>query len=181
VLPIAALASTVSLLFSGCVSSAGDTATPTPSEKAHELQIGVQLFMWPWDSIASECTEVLGPAGISWVLTSPPQEHVKGAAWWTVYQPVSYQLESRLGTRDEFAQMVQTCADAGVDVIADAVALQEVPIQFVLYVLSISILTTHFYPQKEASLYFAETVTDFCFLIKGRRCFYADLFAPAAN
>ena len=76
--------------------------------------------MWTWDSIAKEC-EFLGANGIDWVLTSPPQEHITGAAWWTVYQPVSYQIESRLGTREEFEQMVATCAQQGVDIIADAV------------------------------------------------------------
>ncbi|OJX94654.1 MAG: alpha-amlyase [Micrococcales bacterium 73-15] len=83
--------------------------------------VGVQLFQWTWDSIARECTDVLGPAGFGWVLTSPPQEHVLGEAWWTAYQPVSYLVESRLGTREEFAAMVTACREAGVDVIADAV------------------------------------------------------------
>ena len=76
--------------------------------------------MWPWDSIAAEC-EFLGEAGVDWVLTSPPQEHITGAAWWTVYQPVSYKIESRFGTREQFANMVATCSEQGVDVIADAV------------------------------------------------------------
>lgn len=76
--------------------------------------------MWPWNSIAKEC-EFLGDSGIDWVLTSPPQEHITGAAWWTTYQPVSYKIESRLGTRDEFKSMVDACKRAGVDVIADAV------------------------------------------------------------
>jgi alpha-amylase len=83
--------------------------------------VGVQLFQWNWDSIATECSDVLGPAGVGWVLTSPPQEHITGSAWWTAYQPVSYRIESRLGTRDQFASMVSTCHAAGVKVVADAV------------------------------------------------------------
>ena len=79
------------------------------------------MFQWPWTSIATECTDELGPAGIAWVLTSPPNEHIEGKQWWTSYQPVSYLIESKLGTRDEFAAMVETCAEAGVEVIADAV------------------------------------------------------------
>ena len=86
----------------------------------YESQVGLQLFMWPWDSIAGEC-EFLGAAGVDWVLVSPPQEHITGAAWWTVYQPVSYKIDSRLGTREQFAAMVSTCAEHGVDIIADAV------------------------------------------------------------
>ncbi len=83
--------------------------------------VGVQLFQWTWDAIAAECTDHLGPDGYGWVLTSPPQEHVLGAQWWTSYQPVSYRVESRLGTRAQFAAMVDACHAAGVDVVADAV------------------------------------------------------------
>ena len=100
---------------------AGLAACGAQGEEQDRSDVGVQLFQWTWDSIATECTDVLGPAGFDWVLTSPPQEHVLGEEWWTAYQPVSYQVESRLGTREEFAAMVSTCADAGVDVIADAV------------------------------------------------------------
>ncbi len=72
-------------------------------------------------AIATECTDTLGPAGYARVVTSPPQEHIVGEEWWTAYQPVSYRVESRLGTREQFAAMVETCHDAGVDVWADAV------------------------------------------------------------
>jgi alpha-amylase len=102
-------------LLTGCTPP---RVAPAPME-SHD--VGIQLFQWPWTSIATECTEELGPAGISWVLTSPPNEHIAGREWWTSYQPVSYLVESKLGTRDEFAAMVATCADAGVEVIADAV------------------------------------------------------------
>lgn len=83
--------------------------------------VGVQMFQWPWTSLAEECTAALGPDGIGWVLTSPPNEHIAGDAWWTSYQPVSYRIESRLGTREEFADMVGSCHDAGVDIVVDAV------------------------------------------------------------
>lgn len=79
------------------------------------------LFQWPWESIARECTETLGPSGYGYVQMSPVQEHITGEEWWLHYQPVSYQLESRLGTRAEFESMVQTCNEAGVEVIADVV------------------------------------------------------------
>lgn len=102
------------LLLGGC--TAGGSA-PEPAAP----DAGVQLFERPWTSIAEECETTIGPAGFGWVLTSPPQEHIAGDAWWTSYQPVSYQLESKLGTEDEFADMVARCAASGVDVIADAV------------------------------------------------------------
>lgn len=110
---IAVLAATT--LTASCVG--GDSKEEKPWNEA----IGIQLFMWNWESVATECEDFLGPTGIDWVLVMPPQEHIHGAAWWTHYQPVSYQLESRLGTRDGFADMVSRCNDAGVDVIVDAV------------------------------------------------------------
>lgn len=83
----------------------------------------VHLFEWPWDSVARECEEVLGPAGYAAVQVSPPQEHVllEGDPWWTRYQPVSYQLEGRSGTRDQFAAMVARCRQVGVGVYVDVV------------------------------------------------------------
>ncbi len=90
-------------------------------EEGPRSNVGVQLFMFPWTSIAEQCETTLGPAGYGWVLTSPPQEHITRDEWWVHYQPVSHQVESRLGTREEFAAMVETCHAAGVDVIADAV------------------------------------------------------------
>lgn len=86
-----------------------------------QSDVVVQLFQWNWPSIAAECTERIGPAGYGYVQTSPPQEEVVGPQWWTSYQPVSYKIDSRLGTRAEFAAMVQACHAAGVKVIVDAV------------------------------------------------------------
>lgn len=104
-------------LLAGCASQA-ETQAEQPAR--YESLVGVQLFMYNWDSIAKEC-EFLGQAGVDWVLTSPPQEHISGAQWWTLYQPVSYQLEGRLGSREDFQNMVSTCASHGVEIIADAV------------------------------------------------------------
>merc|ERR1719361_2040741 len=84
-------------------------------------QVIVHLFEWPWDSIAKECEEVLGPKGFCGVQVSPPMEHIQGGQWWTRYQPVSYKLESRSGNRGQFESMVQRCNAAGVNVIADFV------------------------------------------------------------
>ena len=95
-------------------------ADPGPAP-AGARDVGVEMFQWTWNALGRECTDVLGPAGYGWVLTSPPQEHVLGSQWWTAYQPVSYQVESRLGTREEFAAMVSACHAAGVQVVADAV------------------------------------------------------------
>ena len=77
--------------------------------------------MWNWQSVGKECRTHLGPAGFDWVLVMPPQNHIAVSQWWAHYQPVDYRIESRLGTRAEFAQMVSDCNAAGVKVIADAV------------------------------------------------------------
>lgn len=97
------------LALSGCA----------PSEAKSD--VGIQLFMFNWNSVATECEESLGPAGISWALVSPPQEHINQGQWWVHYQPVSYQIESRLGNREQFKEMVSRCNRVGVEIIADAV------------------------------------------------------------
>jgi len=81
----------------------------------------VQLFEWSWDAVAEECVTVLGPRGYCGVQVSPPQEHILGEEWWTRYQAVSYKLESRSGSREQFINMVNKCNDAGVMVLVDAI------------------------------------------------------------
>ena len=79
------------------------------------------MFQWNWNSVAAECTAFIGPAGYGFVQVSPAQESISGAQWSTSYSPVSYIIDNKLGTRDEYAAMVTACHDAGVLVIADAV------------------------------------------------------------
>ena len=49
---------------------------------------------------------------------SPAQEHVEGPEWWTDYQPVSYEVKSKRGDKIQYRNMIQTCHEAGVKVIA---------------------------------------------------------------
>ncbi|MCA9979972.1 MAG: alpha amylase C-terminal domain-containing protein [Anaerolineales bacterium] len=86
----------------------------------------VHLFEWKWSDVEQECVNFLAPKGFSAVQVSPPNEHidhkqVTDFAWWARYQPVSYQLESRSGTRQEFISMVNTCKQHGVDIYVDAI------------------------------------------------------------
>lgn len=118
--PALALPLVGALALAACTSEPADPAQ-LPATDGSGNDVGVQMFQWTWDALAAECTDVLGPAGYDHVLTSPPQEHVLGPQWWTAYQPVSYQVESRLGTREQFAAMVDACHAAGVDVWVDAV------------------------------------------------------------
>lgn len=81
------------------------------------------LFEWKWQDIANECENFLGPQGYAAVQVSPPQEHrlVQSFPWYQRYQPVSYKLESRSGSRADFVDMVKRCKNAGVDIYVDAV------------------------------------------------------------
>lgn len=112
---VAAITATVVTTSSPSAAPAARAAAPT--------DVIVHLFEWPWDSVASECQNVLGPKGFSAVQVSPPQEHVvlQGFPWYQDYQPVSYQLTSRRGDRAAFQSMVQTCHSAGVKIYVDAV------------------------------------------------------------
>ena len=81
----------------------------------------VTAFQQNWKSIAKECEQTYGPEGVKYVQVSPPEDHIKGTAWWTSYQPVSYNLNSKLGTEAEFKNMIQTCKAQKVGIIVDAV------------------------------------------------------------
>ena len=113
-----------SALIAGAVhatSAAQATDVAAPGKVITNASVGMQMFEWNWTSLTTECTNVLGPEGVDWILVSPPQESIQGTTWWVNYQPVSYKLENNLGTRDQFIAMVNACNAAGVEVIVDAV------------------------------------------------------------
>src|SRR4051794_21120390 len=89
--------------------------------------VSANLFEWNWPSVARECTQVLGPAGYGSVQVAPPQDSLQRQSlgngsdtvlhpWWEVYQPVDYNLTSRMGNEAQFRSMVATCRKAGVKV-----------------------------------------------------------------
>jgi alpha-amylase len=144
---LAGMATTVGTLALAVVLAAcqSSTATPTPSSAPPSASFApygspaagvealtyphrtvfVQLFEWKWTDVAEECEQWLGPHGFAAVQVSPPNEHavIDTAAnqfpWWERYQAVSYKLDSRSGTRAEFADMVKRCRAAGVEIYAD--------------------------------------------------------------
>jgi len=81
----------------------------------------VHLFEWSWSDIALECEQWLGPKGFTAVQISPPNDHMQGPTWWTRYQPVTYELVSRSGDAEAFADMVTRCKKVGVGIYADSV------------------------------------------------------------
>lgn len=104
---------------------AGLAAAPPKAAQAQGAPrtVFVHLFEWKWTDIAQECESFLGPKGYAAVQVSPPNEHavVAGNPWYERYQPVSYQIVSRSGTRAQFADMVARCKAVGVDIYVDAV------------------------------------------------------------
>ena len=132
------LRATLALLLVACGGSSGGSTgsnppppprpslpqTYRPTGRAAAGDVFVHLFEWTWNDIATECTNVLGPAGVAAVQVSPPQEHsiTPSHDWSERYQPVSYSVaRSRSGTGTEFQAMITTCQAAGVGIIVDAV------------------------------------------------------------
>jgi alpha-amylase len=102
-------------------------AAPTAPAAAPRRDVIANLWEWNWVSVARECTSVLGPAGYGGVQVAPPQDSLSRSGpapvhpWWEVYQPVDYNLTSRMGNEAQFKAMVATCRKAGVKVYVDAV------------------------------------------------------------
>lgn len=121
---VAAITSCAATILAGAVvasSPAIASAGAKSSQKTTQKGVIVTAFQQNWKSIAKECKKTYGPDGVKYVQVSPPQDHIKGDQWWTSYQPVSYKLNSKLGTEDEFKKMITTCKASGVGIIADAV------------------------------------------------------------
>ncbi|MFD5796218.1 carbohydrate-binding module family 20 domain-containing protein [Streptomyces diastatochromogenes] len=124
--PQGVLRRTATAAAAGALALAGAIALPATPAQADTTAKGdviANLWEWNWDSIATECTNVLGPAGYGAVQVAPPAESLKQSTyyWWDVYQPYSYNLNSRFGTAAKFASMVSACHQAGVKVYTDAV------------------------------------------------------------
>lgn len=85
----------------------------------------VHLFEWKWNDIADECERFLAPRGYAGVQVSPPTENSvvndPKRPWWERYQPISYKLETRSGTEQQFADMVRRCNNVGVRIYIDLV------------------------------------------------------------
>src|SRR5207244_3719548 len=92
-----AAASHVAGAASGTDAGGGDE-----SGNGRRADVVANLFEWNWKSVASECTNVLGPAGYGGVQVAPPQDSLSRSGpgpvhpWWEVYQPVDYNLTSRM-------------------------------------------------------------------------------------
>ncbi|MCP2323776.1 alpha-amylase [Hamadaea flava] len=121
-------AAVIATIAAGLATTALPSLTANAAVTLNDSDVTANLWEWNWNSVAAACTNHLGPAGYGAVQVAPPAESVSLATsdagvhpWWEVYQPVSYKLTSRFGTRSQFAAMVTACHTAGVRVYADAV------------------------------------------------------------
>ena len=88
----------------------------------------VEFFGWPHADVLDECA-FLADAGYMGAKFFPPQEQVMSAEpfqndlnpWYFMYQPMSYRLGGRMGTRDDLRRAVHGCRGLGVRAYADAV------------------------------------------------------------
>ncbi|XP_055627334.1 alpha-amylase 2-like [Toxorhynchites rutilus septentrionalis] len=85
----------------------------------------VHLFEWKWNDIAEECEQFLAPKGYAGVQVSPPTENSivtdPRRPWWERYQPISYKLQTRSGSEQEFGNLVRRCNKVGVRIYVDLV------------------------------------------------------------
>ncbi|CAF2884515.1 unnamed protein product [Rotaria sp. Silwood2] len=87
-----------------------------------------EMFGWPHNDIKQEC-EFLSKAGYLSVQLFPVHEQLLSTQsfedainpWYFMYQPVSYKLDGRMGTREELRDLINTCRGYGVRVYIDAV------------------------------------------------------------
>jgi len=87
-----------------------------------------EMFGWRHEDVEAEC-EMLGKAGYMGVKLFPANEQLMATQtfngemnpWYFMYQPVSYRLDGRMGTRAQLRSLIQTCRSHGVRVYADAV------------------------------------------------------------
>ncbi|KAI6176962.1 nucleoprotein [Aphelenchoides bicaudatus] len=76
----------------------------------------VHLFEWKHSDVAKECENFLSKYEYGAVQISPPNEHIYledngDYPWYTRYQPVSYDLKSRSGNKQELQDMVSRWLD----------------------------------------------------------------------
>mmetsp|Transcript_90898 Transcript_90898/g.283187 ORF Transcript_90898/g.283187 Transcript_90898/m.283187 type:complete len:639 (+) Transcript_90898:53-1969(+) len=88
----------------------------------------VEMFGWPHADVEKECAD-LAKMGYMGVKVFPVQEQILSTEpfnnvmnpWYFMYQPVSYRLQGRMGSRDDLRKMISACRSVGVRVYADAV------------------------------------------------------------
>ena len=86
------------------------------------------MFGWPHKDVMEECA-LLGKAGYLGVKLFPIHEQLMSTQpfndalnpWYFMYQPVSYKLDGRSGSREELEALIRVCRGEGVRVYVDAI------------------------------------------------------------
>ncbi len=80
------------------------------------------LFGWKWIDIMYE-VPFLAQHGYDAIKVFPPSEFVlrKGKPWWAIYQPVTYELSSFYGTKEDFIKMIDFCHTFKIKVYVDLI------------------------------------------------------------
>lgn len=104
---------------------------PTPAgrdDRGGQKGAIIELFGWPHKDIAAECPDIASWGYLGIKIWNPAEtvlswEPFNGALnpWYFEYQPVSYRLESRLGSSADLRAMITACRAVGVRVYWDAV------------------------------------------------------------
>lgn len=103
--------------------------TSRPGDYRNGQKGGIaEMFGWPHKDIEKEC-ELLSKAGYLGVKLFPVHEQVMSTQpfenvmnpWYFMYQPVSYKLDGRMGTREELQSLINTCRSLGVRVYNDII------------------------------------------------------------
>ncbi|GJQ73903.1 Amy-p [Trypoxylus dichotomus] len=86
----------------------------------------VHLFEWKFSDIADECERFLQYKGYGGVQVSPVNENAiittpVWRPWWERYQPISYNIITRSGNENDFANMLSRCNRVGVRVYVDII------------------------------------------------------------
>ena len=87
--------------------------SPPLAKRSGDYRLGqkgaiVELFGWPHNEVAKECA-FMAKAGYLGVKLYPVQEQIMSQQpfqnvlnpWYFMYQPVSYKMAGRMGTRDD--------------------------------------------------------------------------------
>ena len=82
-----------------------------------------EFFGWPHKDVEKEC-EILAKAGYLGAKLFPVHEQLMSTQpfentmnpWYFMYQPVSYKLDGRAGTREELQSLIDKCRSLGVRV-----------------------------------------------------------------
>ena len=93
-----------------------------------QKKVIVELFGWSYEDITEEC-DFLNVAGYMDIKIFEPNEHILNDflenvqlnPCWYIYQPVSYNLNSRLGNKTQLKNMINKCRENNIRIYSDIV------------------------------------------------------------